>query len=79
MIYFYQEKEKNLKILLYKPVPSPIDKIKSKFRWRIIVKCKLDDIIIDELTNTMNVTNEKTKNSNNEARVIININPNNML
>ena len=26
----------NAKILLYKPVPSPIEKIKNKFRWRII-------------------------------------------
>ena len=29
------EKE-NIPIMLYKPVPAPIDKIKNKFRWRII-------------------------------------------
>lgn len=69
----------NLKILLYKPVPSPIDKIKNKFRWRIIVKCKTDDEIINELTNVLNVANEKTKNSKNETRVSININPSSML
>lgn len=69
----------NLKILLYKPVPSPIDKIKNKYRWRIIVKCKTDDKIIDELTEAMKATNEKIKNTKNETRVTININPSNML
>ncbi len=26
-------------ILLYSPVPAPIDKIKNKYRWRIMIKC----------------------------------------
>ena len=37
----------NIPIILYKPVPSPIDRIKNKFRWRIIIKCKFGEDIID--------------------------------
>lgn len=70
---------KNLKILLYKPVPAPIDKIKNKFRWRIIIKCKIDEEITDEFNEMVKEIDGKTKNSKNEARVIINVNPSSML
>src|SRR5699024_884731 len=30
----------NIGIILYKALPSPIDKIKNKYRWRILIKCK---------------------------------------
>ena len=32
--------EDKLPIILYKPVPAPVDKIKNKVRWRLIIKCK---------------------------------------
>ncbi len=60
---------------VYKPVPSPIDRIKNKYRWRIIVKCKLSSTIIELLkfaTNDENI--EKCKNT----RIIVDINPNTM-
>ena len=76
---FMKEKMKqdNLKILLYSPVPSPIDKIKNKYRWRIIVKCKFDDTIIK----LMNETQEEFYNlkKSDLTRIIIDLNPNNML
>lgn len=28
-------------IQVYSPMPSPINKIKNRYRWRIIIKCKL--------------------------------------
>ena len=62
-------------ILIYKPVPSPIDKIKNKYRWRIIAKCNLNNNII----NLVNITLEeyyKIKIKN--VRVIADVNPNNM-
>ena len=66
-----------MKILLYSPVPSPIDKIKNKYRWRIIVKCKFDDTII----NLMNDVQEEFFNTKKQesTRIIIDLNPNNML
>lgn len=63
----------NLKV--YKPVPAPIDRIKNKYRWRIIVKCKLNSTILDLLkfaTNDEKI--EKLKNT----RIIVDINPNTM-
>ena len=34
-------------INIFKPVPSPVDKIKNKYRWRIILKCKVTSRILD--------------------------------
>ena len=68
-----------LQILLYKPVPAPIDRIKNKFRWRIIIKCKIDEKIIESLKNTIEKIENTIKNTKNETRVIVDVNPSNML
>lgn len=72
-------KESNLPIILYKPVPAPIDRIKNKFRWRIIVKCKIDDHIIGEISDSIKKTDNIIKNSKNDTRIIVDTNPCNML
>lgn len=72
-------KIEDLKILLYKPVPAPIDRIKNKFRWRIIIKCKIDEKIIESLKNTIEKIENTIKNTKNETRVIVDVNPSNML
>ena len=62
-----------LEMNILKPVPSPIDRIKNKIRWRVIVKCKLNDKIISLLNKSVkNVESDKT-------RIIVDINPNSML
>ncbi|MGN1326521.1 MAG: primosomal protein N', partial [Clostridia bacterium] len=71
--------KQNLKILLYKPVPSPIDRIKNKFRWRIIVKCKIEENIIAQMNETIEKVNNQNKNSKNDTRIIVDVNPTNML
>ena len=66
----------NLGIILYKAVPSTIDKIKNKYRWRILIKCKFGEEIIDLINNVMDkYQNLKTKNT----KITIDLNPNNML
>ena len=72
-------KREDLKILLYKPVPAPIDRIKNKFRWRIIVKCKLDEKITKSLKNTIEKVEKEIKNTKYETRIIVDVNPSNML
>ena len=62
-------------IILYPPVSAPIDKIKNKFRWRIIVKCKLDNTIIDLISDTQK---EYIKIKTKETRLNILVNPNDM-
>ena len=66
-----------LQILLYKPVPAPIDRIKNKFRWRIIVKCIIGEQIINAIDDT--VKNAGNKNTKNDTRVVVDVNPSNML
>lgn len=81
-IYKYLKKitiENNIDINIYKPVPAPIDKIKNKIRWRIILKCKLDAEIINILNKTYKVINSYIHKEKNTSRVIIDINPNNLM
>ena len=66
----------NIPIMLYKPVPAPIDKIKNKFRWRIIIKCKFGDNIIEIINNCIN---EVFGKKNSSVSMIVDVNPNNML
>ena len=68
-------KTKKMQIILYKPVPAPIDKIKNRYRWRIIIKCIIDEKLINEINNTI----EKVTNKKNTLRVIVDTNPSNML
>ena len=37
----------NGNINVYKPVPSPVDKIQNNYRWRIIIKCKVTSKILE--------------------------------
>ena len=63
--------------MLYSPVPSPIDKIKNKYRWRIIIKCKFDNTIINLVNQTLEAFLNIKKSES--ARIIADLNPNNML
>lgn len=69
-------KEEKLKIILYPPLPAPIDKVKSKFRWRIIIKCIVDDKNIQVVNDMLKEFNGyKTRHKTN---VIVDVNPNSM-
>lgn len=63
--------EKNMQI--YAPMPSPISKIKSRYRYRIIIKCKLGNNIISKINKSIN----SIKTTSN-TRISVDINPNNM-
>ena len=62
-------------ILIYKPVPSPIDKIKNKYRWRMIIKCKLTSRVLDILKYATNVDGLNI----NSTSIVVDINPNSMM
>ena len=63
--------EENL--FVYKPVPSPIDKIKNKYRWRMILKCKLTYRVLDIIKYA--IEGNKIK----DTSIIVDINPNSMM
>ena len=64
------------KFMPYSPVPAPISKISNEYRWRILIKDKLDDEKIELLRETIK---SYRKVQNTELKVTIDVNPNNML
>ena len=63
-------------MLIYKPVPSPIDKIKNKYRWNMIIKCKLNTRILDIIKYSIENDNiSKIKNTS----IFVDINPNSLI
>ena len=63
-------------MVIYKPLPAPIDKIKNKYRWRIVAKCNLNNSIIDYINSCIQSKSYKElKNTS----ISVDINPNNML
>lgn len=67
--------QENIPIILYPPLPAPIDKIKNKTRWRIIVKCKLDDRLIVQLNQMLEDFYAKKIA---DVRVYVDVNPSSM-
>ncbi len=81
-IYEYLQKmikKYEVDMQIFKPVPAPIDKIKNKTRWRIIIKCKLNNQIIDALYDTYCQTNAYINKYSKTTKVIFDINPTNMI
>ena len=68
-------KKYNVQLEIYKPVASPINKIKNKYRWRIIAKCNLNNTIVNLVNDTLE---EYYKLKIKDVRIIADINPNNM-
>ncbi len=62
-------------IAIYKPRPAPIDKIKNKYRWRIIIKGKFGNDLIEKIDEGMKEIYRKNK----KARIIVDVNPTNMM
>ena len=61
---------------MLKPMPSPIDKIQNRYRWRIIIKGNMTETANDVLNTCL----RKFYNSNyKNTRVSVDVNPNNMI
>lgn len=75
-LYNYLEsyiKNQNIKAMLYKPLPCPIDRIKNRYRWRIILKGKLNNKLIDVINLSISKIESKT------TRITVDTNPNNLV
>ena len=64
-------------VLLYSPVQCPIYKIKDKYRMRILIKCLYDDRMHNLLNDMLERFEKESKKFG--SKVIIQVNPNNML
>ena len=58
--------------IVFKPVPAPIDKIKNKFRWRIIIKGKVNSSMLKAINLAFDGTEAIKK-----TIITVDINPNN--
>ena len=70
-------KRQNIKnCYISEPIPSPINKINNRYRWRIVMKCNFNSNIIDKINDMLQYYyNMKVKNT----RIVIDVNPSNML
>ena len=75
----YNYLKKNLseeEFIVLKPMPSPIDKIQNRFRWRIIIKGIMTEqanLVINDCLKNIYEANYKS------TRVTVDVNPNNMI
>ena len=60
-------------------MPSPIDKIKNRYRWRIICKGNYNENINKILQNVLDDVRSKKVSSKDDLRINIEVNPNNMM
>lgn len=69
-------KYRNNNLLIYKPIPSPIDKIQNVYRWRIVIKGRLNKNAVDIINKVLNdVQNKRDKN----VSIVVDSNPSNMM
>lgn len=61
---------------IYRPTPSPIDKIQNRYRWRIILKGNIDEKSNSILNKCLRIIYSKNLKN---TRVDIDVNPNNMM
>ena len=62
--------------MVLKPMPSPIDKIQNRFRWRIIIKGNITESANIVINNCLqNIYDANYKNT----RVTVDVNPNSMI
>ncbi len=61
---------------IFKPMPSPIDKIQNKYRWRIIIKGNMNEKANEALNKLLkNLYDRDYK----KTKITIDVNPNNMV
>ena len=77
--FVYEYLQENLsreQFKIFEPMPSPIEKIQNRYRWRIIVKGNMTDNANKVLNEVINKVTELNLKS---TRISIDVNPNNMM
>jgi primosomal protein N' (replication factor Y) len=71
------EKIKKLKLDLqaFSPRPAPIDKIKNKYRWRIILKGEFDEEVNSAFQEILQAVYDNTA----KVRIVVDVNPSSMM
>ena len=70
------KKLNNEEFKIFKPMPSPIDKIQNRFRWRIIIKGNMNEQANEILNDLLKeIYSENYKNT----KISVDVNPNSMM
>ena len=73
---YLNKKLKTEEFKIFKPMPSPIDKIQNKYRWRIIIKGNMNENANEVLNQLLKeLYNKNYKN----IKITVDVNPNNMM
>jgi primosomal protein N' (replication factor Y) len=75
----YEYLRNNLKedeFKVFKPMPSPIDKIQNRLRYRIIIKGRMSEEANRILNNMLKKVYQKNLK---DTRIMVDVNPNNMM
>ena len=75
-LYAILKKYSEDKLQVMPPLPAPIDKIKNRYRWRIVTKCKLSNSVIEIINKSLE---EFYKLKYKNIKISCDANPNNML
>lgn len=75
-IYELLLKNRDENLYIYRPVPSPIDKIQNVYRWRIVVKGRLNRKAVTIIDG---VLKEFESDRDRDVSVTVDSNPNNMM
>ncbi len=73
---FLKSKLNEEKFRIFRPMPSPIDKIQNKHRWRIIIKGNMTKQANEVLNHCLKEIYSKNLKT---TRITIDVNPNNMM
>ena len=73
---FLKSKLNQEEFRIFKPMPSPIDKIQNKYRWRIIIKGNMTQQANEDLNQCLKEIYSKNLKT---TRITIDVNPNNMM
>ena len=76
-IYNELLKQKDNNLYVFKPVPSPIDKIQNTYRWRIVVKGRLNKKAIKTINSALKPIYDE--NLNKDVTIVVDSNPNSMM
>lgn len=69
-------KEKGIGSTVLGPTPSPVSKIENRYRWRLIIKCRINSEIRSILRE---ITKQDMYNKKSDCSISLDINANNML
>lgn len=69
-------RQNNKNLMIYKPVPSPVDKIQNTYRWRIVIKGRLNRRALETINSVIKPFYD---GKNKDVTIVVDSNPNSFI